>query len=144
MIELVRRARAGDERAFEALYRATVGRVYAVCYRLVGDRGRAEELTQEVFVHVWRHLDSFRGESAFSSWVHRIAVNVTLNTQRAEARRHARVAVEAPERLDGHGRERGVVAIGLAGGVVALAPARPSLLDLLGVHGRSLPVSWTS
>lgn len=103
MIELVRRARAGDERAFEALYRATVGRVYAVCHRLVGDRARAEDLTQEVFVRAWQHLGSFRGESAFASWLHRIAVNVVLSAERAEARSRAHVAVDAPDRLDAYG-----------------------------------------
>ena len=91
-LDLVRRAQAGDRRAFEALYRLEVGRVYAVCLRMVGDRRRAETLTQDAFVHAWQHLDDFREDSAFSTWLHRIAVNEVLMALRAERRRQARVA----------------------------------------------------
>jgi len=63
--ELVRRAQAGDEAAFEALYREHAGRVHALCLRLSGDGARAVELTQDVFVHCWERLGTFRGESAF-------------------------------------------------------------------------------
>ena len=91
MIELVRSATGGDEGAFEALYREHAGRVYALCLRLSGDSVRARELTQDVFVRVWERLGSFRGESAFSSWLHRLAVNVALTAHRGEARRLRRV-----------------------------------------------------
>ncbi len=74
--DLTSRAQAGDETAFEALYREHVGRVFALCLRLSGDRTRAVELTQDVFVRCWEKLKSFRGESAFSTWLHRLAVNV--------------------------------------------------------------------
>src|SRR5688572_31547931 len=66
-------AASGDRRAFERLYRANVNRVFAVCVRMSGDRTRAEELTQDVFVRVWEKLPLFRAESAFSTWVHRLA-----------------------------------------------------------------------
>lgn len=99
MIDLVRRAQQGDERAFEALYRQTVGRVYAVCLRIAADRGRAEDLTQEVFVRAWRNLRSFREDSAFPTWLHRIAVNVALGADRRQRRYEARVRTEAPEQL---------------------------------------------
>jgi RNA polymerase sigma-70 factor (ECF subfamily) len=89
--KLVARARTGDRAAFEALYRAHVGRVYAVCLRLSGDRVRAEELTQDAFVLAWRRLASFRGESAFGSWLYRIAVNAALGERRATGRREQRV-----------------------------------------------------
>lgn len=91
----VRRAQAGDESAFEALYREHVGRVYAICLRMSGDARRAEELTQDAFVRAWERLGSFRGESAFSSWLYRIAVNVVLGTRRAEGRRAHRHEIAA-------------------------------------------------
>jgi RNA polymerase sigma-70 factor (ECF subfamily) len=85
-------AAAGDRRAFERLYRSHVDRVFSVCVRMVGDRGRAEELTQDVFVRVWEKLGQFRGESAFGTWVHRLAVNLVLNDRKADRRAAARTA----------------------------------------------------
>jgi RNA polymerase sigma-70 factor (ECF subfamily) len=82
--ELVRRAVAGDMRAFEALYRRHCARVHGAVWRLSGmHEARAEELTQEAFVHAWQKLGSFRFESAFSTWLHRLAVNVALMELRA-------------------------------------------------------------
>ena len=76
---LVRRSVAGDMRAFEQLYRGHVGRVHGAILRLVGmDRARAEELTQDAFVRAWQKLSSFRHESAFSTWLHRLGVNTAL------------------------------------------------------------------
>jgi RNA polymerase sigma-70 factor (ECF subfamily) len=76
---LVRRAAAGDTVAFEQLYRSHVGRVHGVILRLLGmDRARAEELTQEAFVRAWQKLGSYRHESAFSTWLHRLGVNTAL------------------------------------------------------------------
>ncbi|HXF95118.1 MAG TPA: sigma-70 family RNA polymerase sigma factor [Gemmatimonadales bacterium] len=90
-LELVRRAQAGEEAAFERLYRDHAGRVYALCLRLSGDPARAQELVQDVFVRVWRRLESFRGDSAFGTWLHRLAVNVVLMDHRAVGRRERRV-----------------------------------------------------
>ena len=96
--DLVRRAQAGDQAAFRELYRQHVGRVYALCLRLTGDPVAAEERTQDAFVRAWHNLRSFRGESAFGSWLHRLAVNVTFMEQRASGRREQRVAsVAEPE-----------------------------------------------
>jgi len=76
---LVHRAAAGDTAAFEQLYRSHVGRVHGVILRLLGmDRARAEELTQEAFVRAWQKLGSYRHESAFSTWLHRLGVNTAL------------------------------------------------------------------
>src|ERR1700722_19452056 len=76
---LVRRAVAGETRAFEALYREHVGRMYGTILRLVGmDRARAEELTQEAFVRAWQKLSGFRHESKFSTWLYRLGVNTAL------------------------------------------------------------------
>lgn len=76
---LVRRAVAGEVAAFEQLYRRHAGRVHGAILRLVGrDRARAEELTQDAFVQAWRKLASFRFESAFATWLHRLGVNIAL------------------------------------------------------------------
>ena len=91
MRDLVQRAQDGDLEAFRELYRENAGRVYAVCLRMAADAGRAEELTQEVFVRAWEKLGHFRGESAVASWLHRVAVNVVLESWRSEQRREARV-----------------------------------------------------
>ncbi|HYC70172.1 MAG TPA: sigma-70 family RNA polymerase sigma factor [Opitutaceae bacterium] len=98
---LIARARDGDVRAFEALYRRHVPRVFAVCLRLAADPVRAEELTQSAFVQLWQKLPLFRGESAFSTWLHRLAVNTALMDFRATRRRTARVVgVEDPAALE--------------------------------------------
>src|SRR3954468_2378140 len=90
--DLVARAQAGDQMAFRDLYRQHAGRIYALCLRLTGDGRDAEERTQDVFVRLWDKLRSFRGESAFSSWLHRLAINVVLNERRTTKRRERRVA----------------------------------------------------
>src|SRR5712691_8460463 len=87
---LVRRAQAGDRIAFEQLYRDNVGRVYALCFRMAGTADLAEELAQDVFVRAWQKLGSFRGESAFSSWLHPVTVNVALSERRSRRRRTSR------------------------------------------------------
>jgi RNA polymerase sigma-70 factor (ECF subfamily) len=75
-------AASGDRRGFERLYRAHVDRVYAICTRMLVDRQLAEEVTQDVFVRVWQKLPGFRGESTFSTWLHRVAVNVVLSRRK--------------------------------------------------------------
>jgi len=86
----VDRAAGGDRLAFERLYRLHVDRIYSLCTRMVGDRTRAEELTQDAFVRAWEKLAQFRGESAFGTWLHRLAVNVVLNDRQTEGRRRGR------------------------------------------------------
>jgi RNA polymerase sigma-70 factor (ECF subfamily) len=90
---LVRRAQDGDVSAFEQLYRDNVERVFALCLRMAADRAKAEELTQDVFVRAWERLGSFEGRSAFSTWLHRMAVNVVLGEKRSAGARNARVMV---------------------------------------------------
>lgn len=89
--ELVRRAQGGDVSAFETLYRDNVSRVFAVCCRMAGDAALAEELAQDVFVRAWQRLGTFRGESAFSSWLYPLTVNVALSERRSRRRRNAHV-----------------------------------------------------
>ncbi len=88
--QMVRRAQSGDSDAFEGVYRAHVGRIHALCLRMSGDAQHAESLTQDVFVRAWEKLASFRGESRFSTWLHRLAINVILQDRRSRGRRQAR------------------------------------------------------
>jgi RNA polymerase sigma-70 factor (ECF subfamily) len=89
---LIGRAQNGDVDAFELIYNEHSGRVYALCLRLMGgEQTAATELMQDVFVRAWKHLGKFRGESAFSSWLHRLAVNAMLENARGDKRRQARV-----------------------------------------------------
>ena len=77
-LELVRAAAAGDAAAFEQLYQQHYRRVYSLCLRMLGNTTQAEDLTQEVFLQVFRKLGSFRGDSAFTTWLHRLTVNQVL------------------------------------------------------------------
>jgi len=76
--DAIRRAQRGDARAFERLYQLHCRRVYALCLRMAGNPTEAEDLTQEAFLTVLRKIRTFRGESAFSTWLHRITVNLVL------------------------------------------------------------------
>jgi RNA polymerase sigma-70 factor (ECF subfamily) len=88
---LVQDAQSGDLRAFERLYRDNERRVFALCLRLSSNPELAEELTQEVFIRAWKKLGSFRGQSAFSSWLYPLTVNVARSERRSRMRRLARV-----------------------------------------------------
>jgi len=89
---LIARVQNGDVDAFELIYNEHSGRVYALCLRLLGgEQIAATELMQDVFVRAWKNLGRFRGESAFSSWLHRLAVNAMLENARSDKRRVARV-----------------------------------------------------
>lgn len=78
----IKQAKAGDERAFEVLYRATVSGVYGLCLRMTAQVSLAEECTQKTFIQAWLKLDSFRGEAKLQTWLYRIAVNEVLGLQR--------------------------------------------------------------
>ncbi len=109
-LECIRRAQSGDVDAFEQLYREHSSRIYALCLRLkAGDKPDAMELLQDVFVKAWRRLDTFRGECAFASWLHRLAVNTMLESARSDGRRTARVLpMEDTSRLAGAARPSGI------------------------------------
>lgn len=83
----VRRAVAGDARAFERIYRSTVPRIHALARRMAGEEV-AEDLTQEVYLRAWTRLHTFRGDARFETWLHRLAVNLIL-TRRERLRRDA-------------------------------------------------------
>jgi RNA polymerase sigma-70 factor (ECF subfamily) len=77
-LELAQRSARGDSEAFEQIYRRHFRRVYALCLRMLGDPTQAEDLTQDVFVNLFNKIGSFRGESAFTTWLHRMTVNQVL------------------------------------------------------------------
>jgi len=83
-------AQSGDTRAFERLYRAHAGRVFSLARRMMGPES-AEEATQDVFVRAWEKLSSFRGEAAFGTWLHRLAVNLLLSQRSKLGRERARL-----------------------------------------------------
>jgi len=134
---LVRRAQGGDPGAFEELYRTHVDRVYGLCLRMAADRERAERLTQDTFVRCWEKLGTFRGESRFSSWLYRMAVNVVLNDQRSRKRRHLRL--ESTGDLGSYGRatpgRRTEELIDVERALARLPEAARTALVLYGIEG---------
>ena len=90
-LQWVRMAQAADPFAFEKLYRANVDRVYGLCLRMTGNRSEAEDCTQDAFIQAWNKLDKFRGDSAFGTWLHRVAVNVVLGRMRKSRREQDRI-----------------------------------------------------
>jgi len=76
--ELIEKAKLGDAQAFQALYDRHKRRVYSLCLRMTSNTAEAEDLTQEAFLQLYRKIGTFRGESAFSTWLHRLSVNVVL------------------------------------------------------------------
>lgn len=98
---MVESAKTGDHAAFEYLYRSNRDRIYGLLWRICGgDATLAEDLLQEAFIRAWNKLDSFRGESRFGTWLHRLSVNVALSDRRIRLRRVIREAPmdEAAER----------------------------------------------
>ena len=136
---LARSAAAGDSSAFEALYRRHAGRVHGVVARLVGyDRARAEDLTQEAFVRAWQALPAYRFESAFGTWLHRLAVNTALMDLRARrSRPHVdddEQALEHAGAPDSAGYST-ALALDLERAVATLPPRARAVLVLYDVEG---------
>jgi RNA polymerase sigma-70 factor (ECF subfamily) len=95
-LPIVQRCLAGDEAAWEQLVKAHVRRVYAVCYRFTGSEAEAEDLTQEVFLRVFRSLKSFRtGEGSFQVWLHRLTRNLLIDHYRRNRLQRASEPLEA-------------------------------------------------
>lgn len=105
-VDLARRAGDGDVDALEALYRRHVDRVYALCLRMTADPGEAEELTQDVWVRVWRKLGTFREEASFTTWLHQVTRNRVLDRRRSRARRRDREVLTGEPELHGDGGEQ--------------------------------------
>src|SRR5216110_2924085 len=102
-------AAGGDASAFERLYRTHVARIHVLARRMLGSH-EADEVTQDIFVRTWQKLGQFRGDSAFSTWLHRLAVNVVIERQRSFAIQRERMS-DDPAALD----------------LVTVAPARADL-----------------
>ncbi len=96
--DLVRRAQQGDPDAFAALFNAHKSRIYSLCLRMTNNIAEAEDLTQDAFVQVFRKLASFRGDSALSTWIYRIAVNTVLMHFRKKSL--CQVSLDAPYTAD--------------------------------------------
>jgi RNA polymerase sigma-70 factor, ECF subfamily len=100
--EAIRLAQHGDPGAFEIIYQEHSRRVYALCLRMLGDPTEAEDLVQDVFVLLFRKIRTFRGESAFSTWLHRLAVNLVL--MRLRKKSPPTVSIEVTADLDDESR----------------------------------------
>jgi RNA polymerase sigma-70 factor, ECF subfamily len=92
--QLIARVIAGDRLAGRALYDTHAPRVYSLAYRLSGDPDKAREFTQDVFIRAFSRLSQFRGDAAFSTWLHRIVVTVVSNARRSELRFGREVALD--------------------------------------------------
>jgi RNA polymerase sigma-70 factor (ECF subfamily) len=134
---LVRAAGAGDVRAFEALYRRHSRRIHAVLWRLCGHEARAEDLVQDAFVRAWQALPGFRFESAFSTWLHRLAVNTALMELRsrsgAEALETDDAALEFHPTADS--AQRTALGMDLERAVATLPPRARAVLVLHDIEG---------
>jgi len=91
-------AKRSDARAFESLYRLHIDKVYGLCLRMTGNVSEAEDCAQEAFIQAWNKLSKFRGDSAFATWLHRIAVNTVLGRIRKSKREQDRIQTVADTR----------------------------------------------
>ena len=87
----VAKAQEGDTSAFEMLYRTNIDRIYALCLRMTANVAEAEDCAQDAFIQAWQQLSKFRGDSAFATWLHRVAVNSVLGRMRKARREKERV-----------------------------------------------------
>lgn len=129
-------ASAGDRGAFERLYRTYGQRIYALCLRMTADQNTAEELVQDVFVRAWQKLDSFRGDAAFGTWLHRVAVNIVLSHRKRDGIRNSRTtsddeAVDAAPARSVHVGER----VDLEAAIAALPKGARRIFVLHDVEG---------
>jgi RNA polymerase sigma-70 factor (ECF subfamily) len=135
-VDDVRRAQAGDLEAFERLYRLYSPRIFAVCLRLCGDRADAQVLAQDTFVRAWERLSAFRGEAAFGSWLHRIAVNSFLaearGSQRRENRHAAATSADGASFVPARDIEQ---AVDLERAIAALPPGARTVFVLHDIEG---------
>jgi RNA polymerase sigma-70 factor, ECF subfamily len=116
--EAIERAQSGDAVSFEALYNQHKRRVFSLCLRMTGNYARAEDLTQEAFLQLYRKIKSFRGESQFSTWLHRLSVNIVLMHLRKQ--KSTDVSLEEtlePQSEDGPTRDIGITDLVLCGSV---------------------------
>jgi len=139
--DLVKRTRNGDRAAFEQLYRRHRDRIYGLLWRLGGgDAALAEDLLQEAFVRAWQKIDSFRGESRFGTWLHRLSANVALSDRRLRLRRVTReVALEdgAERTVSGERDVRAPQQMDLERAIAGLPERARAVLVLYDIEGYS-------
>ena len=135
--DLVRGAQRGDTAAFEELYRMHVSKVYGLCLRMCCNPGKAEDLTQEAFIRAWQKLGSFRRQSSFSTWLHRLAVNLVLGHLRSTGRweRQLTALDTLPERGDGGAAARPESAVDLERAIAQLPPQARMVFVLHDIEG---------
>lgn len=138
---LVERTRSGDRAAFEQLYRRHRDRIYGLLWRLAGgDYALAEDLLQEAFVRAWQKIDSFRGESRFGTWLHRLSANVALTDRRLRLRQVSReVALEggAERIVSGEADVRAAEQMDLEHAIAGLPERARAVLVLFDIEGYS-------
>src|SRR6478736_5219177 len=115
--ELIEKAKLGDAHAFQALYDKHKRRVYSLCLRMTSNTAEAEDLTQEAFLQLYRKIATFRGESAFSTWLHRLSVNVVLMHLRKKGLPQVSLEETLEPQEDGPRREVGVADPVLSGSI---------------------------
>ena len=116
--QAIEEAKNGNAAAFEALYHAHKRRIFSLCLRMTGNRAEAEDLTQEAFLQMFRKLSTFRGESAFSTWMHRLTVNLVLMRLRKKGLMTSSLDESPnPDSDDSRGRDVGGLDLVLSGSV---------------------------
>jgi RNA polymerase sigma-70 factor (ECF subfamily) len=133
----IERARRGDMRAFERLYRAHAGWVYGLCLRLTGEHASAEDCTQDTFVAAWRALGRFEQRSRFATWLHRIAVNTVLGQRRGPRLQLVSTETHAGEVADVAAPGDTHIPIDLERAIERLPPGARDVLVLVGLYGYS-------
>ena len=133
----IRRAQQSDSRAFERLYRMHIDKVYGLCLRMTGNVAEAEDCAQDAFIQAWNKLSKFRGDSAFATWLHRIAVNAVLGRMRKSKREQDRIQVAseispAPARIGDSSNLRD-----LSDAVDRLPEGARNVFVLSGIYGYS-------
>jgi len=136
--DVVHRAQRGDLAAFEQLYHAHAAAVYALCRRMTRDQEQAKDLLQDVFVRAWERLPSFKGQSALSTWLHRLAVNVVLEDARTTQRLALRFTETDDEIPAAHSAEvRGDIRIDVDAALGRLPDGARTVFVLHDVYGYS-------
>ena len=133
----IARAKRSDSSAFESLYRMHIDKVYGICLRMTGNVAEAEDCAQDAFIQAWNKLEKFRGESAFATWLHRIAVNSVLGRMRKSKREQDRIqvadeAADAPSAVADTGEMRD-----LANAIDKLPEGARHVFVLYAVYGYS-------
>ncbi|MFL6228051.1 MAG: RNA polymerase sigma factor [Pyrinomonadaceae bacterium] len=139
--QLAQRVAGGDMEAFEELYKQHYRRVYCLCLRMTANASEAEDLTQDVFVHVFRKIGGFRGEATFTTWLHRLTVNQVLmhfrrnKKRRTQSSEEVESPLEMPSGAEMAGRMPVHDQIALADALAQLSPGYRTVLILHDVEG---------